>query len=306
MEIQENFKYGGWENCIRLTNGEIEIVVTIDVGPRIIRFSFIGDQNLFGEMKQQHGKTGGDEWLIYGGHRFWHAPEAVPRTYYPDNSPVEYDWIGETLKLTQSTEETTGIQKEIEITLGSGNSGVRLLHRLINKNLWDIETAPWALSVMAQSGRAIIPQEPYVTWGESLLPGRPFVLWPYTRMGDPRFVWGNRFIQVKQDPKAKTRQKIGVLNTLGWIAYYLNGQLFIKRYNYDPEACYPDFGVNTEVYTDMDILEMETLGNMKKIPPQGITEHIENWFLFRAKLDRDEELLESKLIPIVRKTDGKF
>ena len=306
MEIQEKYEFGGWKNCIRMTNGEVEIVVTTDVGPRIIRFAFIGDQNLFGEIKQQQGKTGGDEWLIYGGHRLWHAPEVKPRTYFPDNNPVKYSWIGETLKLTQSTEETTGIQKEIEITLGSGDNSFRLLHRLINNNLWDIEIAPWALSVMAQGGRAIIPQETYRTGEENLLPVRPLVLWSYTEMKDPRFIWGTKFIQVKQNPNAKTYQKIGVLNTLGWAAYYLNGQLFIKRYNYNPEARYPDFGVNTEIYTNPEILEVETLGGMKKMPPGESVEHVENWFLFKAVLDEDEESLNSKLIPIIQKTDIKF
>ena len=259
MEIQENFKYGGWKNCIRLINGEVELIITTDVGPRIIRFAFIGDQNLFGEVKQQQGKTGGDEWLLYGGHRLWHAPEAKPRTYFPDNNPVDYHWDGKTLKLIQGIENTTGIQKEIEITPASGKSSIRVLHRLINRNLWDIEIAPWALSVMAQGGRAIVPQEPYQTGEENLLPVRPLVLWSYTKMKDPRFIWGTKFIQVKQDPGAKTYQKIGVLNTLGWAAYYLNGQLFIKRYNYSPGARYPDFGVNTEVYTNPDILEMFSL-----------------------------------------------
>jgi len=306
MEIQENFKYGGWQNCIRLTSGEVEIVITTDVGPRIMRFAFIGDQNLFGEIKEQQGKTGGNEWLLYGGHRLWHAPEATPRTYFPDNSPMDYKWDGKTLKLIQDTEDTTGIQKEIEITQGSGNNNIRVLHRLINKNLWDVEISPWALSVMAKNGRTIIPQEPYRTGGGSLLPVRPLVLWPYTRMGDPRFIWGSRFIQVQQDPEAKTYQKIGVLNTLGWTAYYLNGQLFIKRYGFDPEACYPDFGANTEVYTNPDILEIETLGGLKKLPPEESVEHVENWFLFKAELDGDEESLENKLIPILKKTEGEL
>ena len=31
----------------------------------------------------EKGKTGGSEWHIYGGHRLWHAPEVMPRTYYP-------------------------------------------------------------------------------------------------------------------------------------------------------------------------------------------------------------------------------
>jgi hypothetical protein len=302
MEIQENFKYGGWENCIRLTSGEVEIVITTDVGPRIIRFSFVGDQNLFGEIEQQQGKTGGDEWLIYGGHRLWHAPEVMPCTYFPDNNPVNYHWNGKTLRLIQDVESTTGIQKEMEVTLGPDKNNVRVLHRLINKNLQEIEVAPWAVTVMAKGGRAIIPQEPYRPGEENLLPVRPLILWSYTEIRDPRFIWGTRFMQVKQDPGAKTYQKIGVLNTLGWVAYYLNEQLFIKRYDYNPEAHYPDFGANTEVYTNQDILEIETLGSIEKLSPEGSAEHVENWFLFKAKVNGDEEFLESKLIPIIQKT----
>ena len=303
MEIEENFKYGGWENCIRLTNGEVEAIITTDVGPRIIRFGFKGDQNLFGEMKQQQGRTGGNEWVTYGGHRFWHAPEAMPRTYFPDNNPVNYQWNGKTLKLIQDVEDTTGMQKEMEVTPGQTNNQITVLHRLINKNIWEIELAPWAITVMAKNGRAIIPQEPYRTGGGSLLPARPLVLWPYTEMKDPRFIWGNRFIQVKQDPEAKNYQKIGVLNTLGWTAYYLNEQLFIKRYRFDPEAHYPDFEANAEVYTNPDILEIETLGGMKKLLPQGSTEHVENWFLFNAKLNEDEGQMENVLTSLIKKTD---
>ena len=306
MEVQEKFNFGGWKNCIRMTDGKVEIVITTDVGPRIIRFGFVGDKNVFGEMEEQQGKTGGDKWMIYGGHRFWHSPEANPRTYYPDNSPVNYTWNGETLKLTQNIEETTGIQKEMEINLVTGNSSVRVLHRLINHNLWEIEFAPWALSVMARGGRAIIPQEHYQSVGGNLTPVRPLVLWGYTEMKDPRWIWGNRFIQVRQDPGEKTSQKIGVLNTLGWMAYYLDGKVFIKRYDYDSKLKYPDFGVNTEVYTDKDILEMETLGSLERIPPEGSVEHIENWFLFRDNLDEDEKSLENKLIPLIKKTDGNF
>lgn len=303
MKVDENFKYGGWEHCIRLTEGEIEVVITTDVGPRIIRLAFREEKNLLGEIEQQLGSTGGDEWVSYGGHRLWHSPEIMPRTYYPDNEPVNYSYDEKTLKITQNVENTTGIQKEIEITPGSGNN-IKVLHRLINRNLWDVEMAPWAITIMAKNGRAIVPQEPYKVAGEkTLLPIRPLVLWPYTRMGDPRFTWGNKYIQVGQDPGAEDPQKIGVLNTQGWIAYSLDDYLFIKRYNYGPDIRYPDFGANTEIYTNPDILEMETLGGLGKVPPGESVEHIENWFLFKEKISEDEELLEEKLIPIVKKTD---
>ncbi len=289
-------------NCIRLENDEIELVVTTDIGPRIIRFAFKDGQNLFKEFDDQLGKTGGDEWRLYGGHRLWHAPEEAPRTYFPDNGPIGFECSGNTVRLIQDTETTTGIQKEIEITLDPKENNVRVLHRLINNNLWEVELTPWALSVMANDGRAIIPQEPFQSHEENMLPVRPLVLWSYTDMADPRWMWGSKYIQLKQDSGANRSQKLGILNTLGWAGYYLKGELFVKRYGYNPGAEYVDLGCNTEVYTDRDILEIETLGGKKKVAPGSSVEHIEKWYLFKADLKEDEESLDNDLMPLIGRT----
>ncbi len=303
VQLQEKVSYAGWPNCVRLTNGRIELIVTTDVGPRVIRLGFVGGQNIFKEYREQLGKTGGSEWRIYGGHRLWHAPEASPRTYAPDNSPVKYLWDGKTLKLVQPVEPSTGIAKEIEITLDPAENHVRLLHRLINRNLWEIELAPWTLTVMAQGGRAIFPQEPYRPHPDYLAPARPMVLWHYTDMKDSRWTWGTRYIQLRQDPGATTKQKIGILNAQGWAAYYLNGEVLLKRYSHDPDATYADFGCNTETFTDAEMLEVETLGPLAKLPPEGQAEHTEDWILLRVKLDESEASIDRHLIPLVRQTD---
>ena len=88
MQI-ETIPYAGWDNCYRLANGLVELVVTGEVGPRIIRFGFLDQENEFKEFEGEVGLTGGEAWRSYGGHRLWHAPEAMPRSYVPDNSPVE-------------------------------------------------------------------------------------------------------------------------------------------------------------------------------------------------------------------------
>src|SRR3954465_6431784 len=124
----EKVAYGGWANCIKLSNGQIELIATTDVGPRVIRFGFIGGDNLFKEFPDHMGKTGGDQWRSFGGHRLWHAPEIRPRTYAPDNSPVEAKWDGKTLKLIQPVEASTGIQKEIEVTLSKNENRVTVVH----------------------------------------------------------------------------------------------------------------------------------------------------------------------------------
>ena len=71
----ERAEFNGWQDNVRLANGEIELMVTTQVGPRVVRVGFIGERNLFAEIEGQQGGTGEEEWMIRGGHRFWIAPE---------------------------------------------------------------------------------------------------------------------------------------------------------------------------------------------------------------------------------------
>ena len=75
MVILRKISYGGWDNCIQITNGIVDLIVTTDIGPRIIRYGFVGQENEMCEVASTMGLTGGDEWRIYGGHRLWHSPE---------------------------------------------------------------------------------------------------------------------------------------------------------------------------------------------------------------------------------------
>lgn len=305
LEIKEHYNYGGWKNCIYIGNGRIELIATTDIGPRIIKFGAAGGRNLFKELKEELGTTGGKDWKLYGGHRLWHAPEDILRTYFPDNIKVPYKLSGNTVILSQETELSTGIKKEIEITMNEKENYVKLVHRLINKNLWDVEFAPWSVTVMSEGTRAIIPQEPYKTHDENLLPVRTVALWSYTKMQDSRLKWGNKYIQVIQDPNSKSPQKIGFLNTLEWVAGYLDGEIFIKRYSYNPYAIYPDMRCNTEIYTDGSLLELETINSLDLLPHDGFAEHVEYWFYFKDYTDETEESIDKKLLPLIKKT-SKF
>ena len=162
--------YKGWPNCHQLSNGVVDLVLTTDVGPRIISFGFAGGDNVFKNHEEMMGRTGDKEWLIYGGHRLWHAPEVAPRTYQPDNSPIVLENHRSFVRLVQPTEANTGIQKEIDVYLDTKEAHVRVVHRLRNMNLWAVDLAPWAISVMAQGGKAIIPLPPRGPHSENLLP----------------------------------------------------------------------------------------------------------------------------------------
>ena len=290
--------YGGWSRCLRLFTREIELIVTAEVGPRVIRCGFIGERNLFHEVREDLGRAGGDRWRLYGGHRFWHAPEAIPRTYSPDNSPVAYEHEDRTVRLTQGVEPATGLQKAIAITL-TGESEVQIAHTLTNHSLWAIEAAPWALSVMAAGTRAILPQEPHRSQSEDVLPARPLVLWSYTDMTDSRWTWGSRYIQVQQDPAASGPQKIGCRNSLGWLAGALDDTVFVKRFECLEGATYPDMGCNAEIYTDSAFLELESLGPLTRLEPGASVTHTERWSLHHLALSKAESSIDEALLPLI-------
>ena len=83
----EIIPYAGWPRNLRIANADVELVVTLDVGPRVIRYAAPGGRNLFGETADQLGKSGEPHWMPRGGHRLWTAPEDKTRTYAPDNRP---------------------------------------------------------------------------------------------------------------------------------------------------------------------------------------------------------------------------
>ena len=294
---EENIHYKGWPNCIRLSNSEVEVLIATDIGLRILHFGFIGGDNIFYLAPDDLGKRGDGFWRIYGGHRLWYAPESIP--YHPDNHPVQYDIESGCLKISQPVEQATGIAKEMEVSLAADRNEVCVLHRIVNRNSKPVKLAAWALSVMAGSGTAIIPQEPYGTGDEYLLPARSMAIWSYTDMNDPRWTWGKKYILSKQDPDLSSEQKIGIMNKQGWVAYQSGNNTFIKIFSFDPAAVYADYGSNNEIYFNSNFLEIETLGPYVELPPDGKTEWVEWWQLSPENRELSETAIDQYLLPRV-------
>jgi hypothetical protein len=290
-----------WPNCYRLANSQIELIVTADVGPRIIHFGFVGGENEFGVFPEQLGLTGDGEWHSYGGHRFWHAPEAIPRTYYPDNVPVQVIEQPEGLRVVQPIEPSTAIQKEIDLWMAPDEAHVRVTHRLRNRSPWALEMAPWALTVMAPGGVAIVPLPPRGPHSpQYMLPTSTLTFWPYTDPADPRFIWGSKYVMLRQDPALPVARKLGASVPDGWTAYARGGHLFVKRFRYDSRAVYPDFGCCVEIFTNAEILELETLGPLARLAPGESAEHVEDWYLYAGvPVPANDADVETQALPLV-------
>jgi hypothetical protein len=287
----QKISYMGIPECLLLSNGEIELVVTTLVGPRILCYRFVKEENVFGELPDIAQPNSLGLWKPYGGHRLWAAPEKLPQTYYPDNDPVEVTSLGAySVRLRAPVERETNLQKEMRITLEEHGSGIAIEHIITNYGDTAVELAPWALTIMRTGGTAIIPQEPYRSHQEYLLSARPIVLWHFTDLTDPRWKIGKSLIQLSTDSKRESPQKIGALNKQGWIGCYLEETLFTKEFEYLPNAIYPDYGCNCEIYTAGSFLELESLGMMQVLQPGKSATHQERWRLFSGiTLSNDEE-----------------
>lgn len=273
----------GLPNCYRLTNGTVEVTVATDVGPRVLGYNFVGGENVFGEVPEAAITTAFGDWKPWGGHRLWAAPEVNPRSYVPDNAPVEFEFVGETkVRLIGSVEAQTGLQKVVSVTLDADGTGVTVRHRITNRGQWAIELSLWALTILncEGGGEVVIPQEPYRSWGHHVLPARPLVVWHYTDLTDARLKLGRKFIRLRTDDAAEDPLKIGALNKQGWSAYLRGTTLFVKRHAYEEGASYPDYGCNTEAFTAGPFMELESLSPVRRLEPGATASHEERWHLF--------------------------
>ena len=101
VTVKEIEKFKEYGKCVSISNGVIEALVTIDLGPRIISFGYVGGTNFMSsdraayEPKTDKEYTDfwgeGRAWENFGGHRIWLSPESYPETYLPDDRKVDYE-----------------------------------------------------------------------------------------------------------------------------------------------------------------------------------------------------------------------
>ncbi len=271
-----------------IENGKIRLEYLTDVGPRIARL-FPGDQpSLLAELPDLTLDTEYGTFAFMGGHHLWHSPESLPLTYVPDQ-PVTIEELTDGVRISGAKEPGTGVAKTIELQLAKNLAVITVNHILKNQGPQEVEYAPWALSMFRLGGVVILPQPQ--AEAKSLQPNRHLALWPYTRLDNSRLQLGDDFILVSAGPDA-VPLKLGEYNTHGWVAYWLEGTLAVKRFSVAPLAGYPDGGCNVEIYCKDRFVELETLGPLAKLAPGQTATHQEIWEFYE---DLDQHFIPSTL-----------
>jgi hypothetical protein len=302
----ERITYRGWHNAYKLSNGDVELIVLADVGPRIIWYSLRAGENQLHEVPADAGMRGGTDFRLYGGHRLWVSPE-VPSTYYPDNNEVEVQVISNGARFLAPREASPpgiGLQKQMEVKLAAVGSEVSITHRITNQGRRSAHMAPWTPTMMRAGGRAILPLPPRAAMdNDHLQPVGVLGIWSYTDFTDSRWILGREFIQLRQLSRPTgsfPEQMTGLHNPGGWAAYFREGNLFVKKAPSISGALYPDYGCNLEVFTNPDFLEVETLAPLCELAPRQTVSHIEQWWLFGGvPFDESEEWIRTRICPLV-------
>jgi hypothetical protein len=290
--------YRGGEALLFATRA-LELTVTTSVGPLVVALrSKVGRRhNLMLEVPA--GTPPANGYTFRGGHRLWHAPEDLVRTYQPDNEPLAVAALPKGVALTQPVEEKTGLVKGMAVEV-LGERSVRVTHTLTNRGLWAVETAPWALTMLPAGGYGVLPLLPKGSHADGdLLPTYALVPWSYTDLALPVWDLHRDFLGINVN-KAAGAQKLGITNYPGWAAYWNEGTTFVKYAPVIAGATYPDLGSAFETFTNGTMIEFETLGALTKLAPGATATHVEHWTVLDGLTKPDTDATFAKLAAAVK------
>ena len=261
-------------NCLEIRFDNVTLIVSLNFGPRILSVTYQQSENLL--YVSDETPKDPSEFYFYGGHRLWRAPEDRALTYVPDNNRVHVEISDKQVSFTSPIEVKTQLQKTLIITYG-GVDQLEVQHTIKNCADTPQKYASWSITMFKTGGVAIIPLPKSTSHQNQLLPTHQLNLWGYTNLGDERFIFDSEFIGIRQQDGEPL--KVGLDYGRGWLAYINAGASFIKQYEYDANAIYPDLGSSLEVFTNAYFLELETLGCLAEVQPQQSASHTERWIL---------------------------
>ena len=282
----KEIEFENFGKCVEISNGKVDVAITKEIGPRIIRVGLVGKENvMFNDinrenitedelMEKHYGK--GAKWTNYGGHRLWVSPESMPETYFPDDVAVDVKLLKNGALFTQQEQTMNGVACSYSVEM-SEDGEITVTHFVKNISNSEKRLSPWSITVLNKGGLEIIPQN---TLDTDLLPNRRIVAWSYTNLADPRLYLGEKYVTLQQDENVDASFKLGLDLHAGTAIYAYKDTVFVKKYEHKQDAEYDDFGVSFETYTNSQILEMETIGTVHYLKPNETATHIEKWSVF--------------------------
>lgn len=260
--------------------GNICLSVTLDVGPRIISLNRKNESNIMfqdvddlinKDISHIYGKN--KVWHLYGGHRIWASPESE-YTYYPDNNPVNYEVLDNTIVFKPEPWNVVDLRTKLILEFVDKDTfNIRMGISNIGKT--EKRLSLWGLTVLRPGGCVSVDLS---TKDTGYLANRNLVIWSYTDLADSRLKHTNDKLVVYGKTDTNKAFKIGTHVENLVAKYTIDNTIFIKEVDYK-EGEYPDMHCNYETYTNGLMHEVETLSPLYTLKPSEEIIHTEKWSL---------------------------
>lgn len=283
--------FGGWSGTYRIANDLVTARVVADVGPRIVELGSAGGANVLHLRTRELGGCGEGTYRFRGGWRLWVAPERRASTYALDNAACAVTIVDDaTLRVSGPPQPAAGVQKHVTIGIDRERPRFRVTSRIVNVGDVPVTYAAWTLAMLRAGGRAFLPMPRGPV--EALDSVRRLVLWSYTRIGDARYRFGDRLIEVDHGEvlrgpgptwhvpeRASDESKIGVDGAAGWFAYLVGGTLVVSHAKVE-DGPRVDGGATLEAYSNRELIELEHLGPLRTLAAGEALAAEETWTVF--------------------------
>ena len=272
--MQQIIEYKNFGKCVQFEENGMIVMVTIDVGPRIIYFGNKKNNILKEDLErkvQVYNDAYKDNWYLYGGHRLWKSPENIC-TYVADNKPVSYrlnEYGGRFI---------SNIDPKFDYILDIGikKNNVYIENTIVSKSKNIESIAAWALTVMDIGGELTVNLNKKM---DDLNPQQNLVIWPYTDIYDERIKISKEKLIIQQKSGLEPL-KLGLFLNTPEAEYSLKGIRFKCKFKEEnTTGKYGDFMSNMEIYTSGDILEIEGLSSMRDLKGGESVTLYEEWSL---------------------------
>lgn len=283
----EKITYRRWNNCYKISNDSIEVIVNPEAGGRILRFALHGEDMIY-EDSTQNGKLYSDfikEGFDPDGGRFDYGPEIIT------NDLHALTWMGEwstkitgkfSIVLTSQLDYKLGVQTIREFKLDSVKACLSIKQTMTNissdMSVWYF----WGRTLVPIGGKLVVPLNPQSQypqgWGK----------WDWSVKGG--IVRSSNIV----DPIVKTKEnmllfipttssprgKYGTDSHEGWMAYGYKDVLFVKRFEFFPDKFYSEKpGQIIIFFTNGKFTEMEPISPEAVLAPGESYSFTECWWL---------------------------
>jgi len=240
----------------------------LKAGNSIIKIAFNGGRIISYKYGEKEILTQNSEHENFGS-TLWTAPQidwGWPPFEVLDNQEYNVEKIGDILKMTSMPDSKSGFQFE-KSWQATENNSIRIEYLIKNISGKAKQVGPWEVTRVPCGGLVFFPDG-----------GKGKV--PESNLKPDLQKDGINWVAIDKKP-IEDHQKLFSTAKDGWLAYYLNGLLFIKQFpDIQPENYSPQQG-EVEIYINKEksYTELENQGAYRLLQPGESIEYIVNWYL---------------------------